>query len=284
MFYNIFSRGKLWVTSRVKNIITVMNTWTIEPNVLVWLLLIVSTLSLLSIAICFAKLVKRRGQNKSAKFPIQNDKDNDNDSHKTSYTSLVATNIVLILFLISVACALCFGGIKLNTTGSATILISAFGVLVTFLVAWQIGMSLISREEVRKIERVSNRLNTIEKQMIMLRNTPDGHLFYVLAISKFEKQEYYDAFEYFAIATLTFIENNIPYEKFSTVALSYMGDCLDNAKKTGKDLDIFKNRAQGVHQRLDSILTQVDKIERFADEARSKVNSIRTKAQQYDIV
>lgn len=279
MLYSIFSCRGFWV---ILLKISIMSTWTIEPNGLVWSLLAVSTFSLLTIAICFVKLSRNKGTDKSAKLPTQNDI--DNQSPKTTYTILIVTNIVLILFLVGIACVLCFGGIELKTEGSATMLISAFGVLVTFLVAWQIGLSLISREDVRKIERVSNRLNTIEKQMIMLRNTPDGHLFYVLAINKFEKQEYYDAFEYFAIATLTFIENNIPYEKFSTVALSYMEDCLDNANKTGKDLDIFKNRAQGLHQRLDSILTQVDKIERFADEARSKVNSIRTKALPYNIM
>lgn len=256
-------------------------TWIISPNGLAWGLLGLATISLLTIAVCFTILTCRRKQrNKPTNEALKEVGSNDSESN---YKVLVVINIVLILFLIGIACALCFGGIELNTNGSATILISAFGVLVTFLVAWQIGLSLISREEVRKIERVSNRLNTIEKQMIMLRNTPDGHLFYVLAINKFEKQEYYTAFEYFAIATSTFIENNIPYEKFSTVALSYMNDCIEKAKETGKDLDVFRNRAQGVYERLDSLAEQVNNIERFADEARGKVNLIREKMRQYGI-
>lgn len=258
-----------------------MNYWTIEPNDLVWVLFIVSTLSLSIIAICFVKLVRQRTPQKLVEHIA---KQNTGHNVLKNHFALVIINIVLILFLISIFCVLCFGNIEFSTDGSASILISSFGVLVTFLVAWQIGLSLISREEVRKIERVSNRLNTIENQMTMLRNTPDGHLFYVLAINKFEKQEYYDAFEYFAIATLTFIENNIPYEKFSTVALSYMGACLDNAHQTGKDLGLFKNKAQSINQRLDSILTQVNNIERFADEARKKVVDIRSKAQQYQIL
>lgn len=256
-------------------------TWIISPNGLAWGLLGLATVSLLIIAVCFAILTCRRKQrNKPTNVAPKEVSSNDSESN---YKVLVVINIVLILFLIGIACALCFGGIELNTNGSATTLISAFGVLVTFLVAWQIGLSLISREEVRKIERVSNRLNTIEKQMIMLRNTPDGHLFYVLAINKFEKQEYYTAFEYFAIATSTFIENNIPYEKFPTVALSYMNDCIEKAKEMGKDLDVFRNRAQGIYERLDSLAEQVNNIERFADEARGKVNLIREKMRQYGI-
>lgn len=264
-----------------KSIVVIMSYWKIEPNGPVWVLLIVSTLSLLIMAICFVKLVRRVTRQKLVEHTTKQNTDNDALKNQSA---LVVVNIVLILFLISIVCVLCFGKIEFSTDGSASILISSFGVLVTFLVAWQIGLSLISREEVRKIERVSNRLNTIENQMAMLRNTPDGHLYYVLAINKFEKQEYYDAFEYFAIATRTFIENNVPYEKFSTVALSYMGDCLDNAYKTGKELEIFKNRAKSVHERLDSILTQVNNIVKFADEARRKVENIRAKAQQYSIM
>lgn len=257
-------------------------TWIISPNGLAWGLLGLATVSLLIIAVCFTILTCRGKQSNKRPANLV-PKEVDNNDLGTNYKALVIINIVLILFLIGIACVLCFGGISLKSEGSASILISALGILVTFLVTWQIGLSLISREEVRKIERVSNRLNTIEKQMIMLRNTPDGHLFYVLAISKFEKQEYYDAFEYFAIATRTFIENNIPYEKFSTVALSYMESCLDRANETGKDMDILKNRAQSIHQRLDSLAEQVNNIERFANEAREKVNRIRAKAQQYGI-
>lgn len=256
-------------------------TWIISPNGLAWTLLGVATASLLTIAVCFAILTHRKKQsNKLTNIAPKEVVDNDCG---LNYKVLVVVNIVLILFLIGITCALCFGGISLKSEGSASVLISALGVLVTFLVTWQIGLSLISREEVRKIERVSNRLNTIEKQMIMLRNTPDGHLFYVLAINKFEKQEYYTAFEYFAIATSTFIENNIPYEKFSTVALSYMDDCIEKANETGIDLDVFRNRAQGVHERLDGLAEQVNNIEKFADDARRKINIIRGKARNYGI-
>lgn len=257
-------------------------TWIIEPNVWAWGLLGLATISILTIAVCFTILTYRGKQSNKQPTNLAS-KEVDNNDSGANYKVLVIINIVLILFLIGIACVLCFGGVSLKSEGSASVLISALGVLVTFLVTWQIGLSLISREEVRKIERVSNRLNTIEKQMIMLRNTPDGHLFYVLAINKFEKQEYYTAFEYFAIATSTFIENNIPYEKFPTVALSYMNDCIEKAKETEKDLDVFRNRAQGVYERLDSLAEQVNNIERFADEARGKVNLIREKMRQYGI-
>lgn len=191
-------------------------------------------------------------------------------------TVLVAIETLLIIIY---AC----GTLEVDAN-SPSVLISALSVLVTFVVAWQIWATITTKEDIKEMKLTANKLNLIEEQIKSLQNAPDAYLFYILAIGKFEKQSYYDAFEYFAIATLTFIENNIPYEKFSTVALSYMESCLDMAYGTGHDIEIFKNRAQVIHQRLDSILTQINNIKRFADEAKIKVNRIRSKAQQYDII
>lgn len=164
------------------------------------------------------------------------------------------------------------------------IVIGVLALFITFLVAWNIWATITTKEDVKEMKQTADKLNIIEEQVKSLRNAPDAYLFYILAIGKFEKQEYYDAFEYFAIATRTFIDNNIPYEKFSTVALSYMESCLDMAYSSGKDMDVFKNRAQEIHRRIDSIMEKVGNVGKFTDEAKGKIDHIRSKAQQYGII
>lgn len=258
-----------------------MNTWVISPNWLAWGLLAITATSLLIIALCLTLLTvqARKARSNISDTHTHNLRDAGEDS--IWYKVLVVVNVVLILFFAGVVCLSHCKEIELK---DASALISAFGVLVTFLVGWQIATSLISREEVRKIERVSSKLNTLEAQLSILRNTPDAHLFYVLGINKYEQRDYFYAFDYFATAVNLFIENKVPYEKFSTVALSYMDSCLAMASQDDSVLDSFKDQSQRVSRQLGNILSQVDNIERFAEEARKKTEAMQTKARELGVI
>lgn len=206
---------------------------------------------------------------------------NDKNFNGFGCVTMIVSSVALIVALI----ALRKWDVPLfGITATDVDITNMLSVLVTILIGWQIWATMVSREDIKEMKQTADKLNTIEEQIRSLRNVPDAYLFYSLAIGKFDRQDYYGAFDYFAIAIMSFIENNVPYEKCTTVALSYMENCLDMASKSNGNMEIFRSQAKRITQNLSSISSQVDKIERFADEARMKIENIRAKAQQYGII
>lgn len=82
-------------------------------------------------------------------------------AHSPAIRLLIIINAVFILIFIGIACVLCFGGIELKTEGSASVLMSAFGVMITLLVGWQVFNAIEMRTAIDKVDKINSELDRL---------------------------------------------------------------------------------------------------------------------------
>lgn len=175
----------------------------------------------------------------------------------------------------------CCSKLEINSN-SPSVLISALGVLVTFVVAWQIWQTMASRDEIRKATEVTQEIGKLKDNLELLKNVPDGYLFYTLAIIKYGENKYFDAFDFYHSAIRCFIRDRIDYAKFTTVALDSMFDCIEYA--TEEELNIFRLCSARVDNMISAIEHDVENVNRLADEAKKKVARIKENARKHKII
>lgn len=164
------------------------------------------------------------------------------------------------------------------------VIVGILALFITFLVAWQISQTMASREEIRKAEIAARKVSELQNELQLLKDVPDGYLFYALAIVKLEEEKYYDAFDFYYYAIRSFIRGNVDYAKYTTVALDAMSDCIESAERKGSELEKFKRCSLLVSKILTDLEHDIENVNRLADEARRKVQRIRAVAQQYGIL
>lgn len=193
--------------------------------------------------------------------------------------------IIYIWFSVGIA-ALIFAtfdfanGFSMRGNTSDTTILS---ILVTFLVAWQIVQTIASRDEIRKAEIAIKKVSALQDELQLLKDVPDGYLFYTLALIKYGDKKYYDAFEFYSTAIHCFIKNRVDYAKYTTVALSSMVDCIESATHSG-DIERFRSCSQKVQRLLTDLEHDVENVNRLVDEAKRKVQAIRNKAEEHGII
>ena len=120
-----------------------MNTWIIEPNWLAWTLLSLSTVSLVSIAVC---LWCRKHKDAIDKYNI------------LAWISFIIGIIALIAVFF-----------RESNENNASLLIAALGVLVTLLVGWQIyttiGITHKMAKAEKKITRMLKSINSVKSDV-----------------------------------------------------------------------------------------------------------------------
>ncbi len=164
------------------------------------------------------------------------------------------------------------------------VIVGILALFMTFLVGWQIWQTMASREEIRKAEIAARKVRELQNELQLLKDVPDGYLFYTLAIVKLEEEKYYDAFDFYHYAIRGFIRGKVDYAKYTTVALDSMVDCIESAERQGSELEKFKRCSSLVSKILTDLEHDIENVNRLADEARRKVQKIRAVAQKYGIL
>lgn len=238
-----------------------MNSTTciIESNWVAWTLLAIATVSLAAIAICFVILTCCRRQENGQTHNITPKGNIQHDNSHISYKAFIAINIVLILFLIGIACALCFGGIDLKTSGSASILISALGVMITFVVAWQIWATIASREEIQDARKAAKKANKIANEVKLLNNEFKKSLNLFAAyqsssdgLSFLLTNRHYKAFHLFATAIIDSLEFINDKGRCAMGAFVNLDNCM-NFSENDESMEEYKENWDSVTARLSEI-------------------------------
>lgn len=139
-----------------------------------------------------------------------------------------------------------------------SVIVAVLGILVTFLVTWQIGQTLVSREEIKDAKKAAKKANKVAQEVASL------------------KAEFENSLNLFAAYRassdgLSFLLNNRPFKAFHLFATAIIdslkfindqGKCamgafvnLDNCMDFDDDASMneFQNKWEGVVNRLNEI-------------------------------
>lgn len=151
-----------------------------------------------------------------------------------------------------------------------SVVLASLGCLVTFVVAWQIWQTILCREDIRRIKSLSKELKRLDDKMEMLKTTPEGYVMYTCGRTYLEKHNYKVAFPLLTEACSILLENQEPYEKYPTVIIGMMKECL-------LQMDDEDRRSNSCHiETIDEMINKVGKMEKLSQEAIRRLNEIKS--------
>lgn len=158
-----------------------MNTWIIEPNWLVWGLLIVIAGSLVVCAwgICKIFALKASKNNKGL-FSIP-----------PFYKGMVWTIGIIEVLIIGIVGYVVFKNANMTDGSVGGVYMSFFSILITFLVGWQIYNSILSREQIRSIS------SEIHNKTSKILNYNLFQVFFTQGKNEHKQKNYENAFNYY---------------------------------------------------------------------------------------
>lgn len=163
------------------------------------------------------------------------------------------------------------------------VIVGILALFITFVVAWNIWATITTKEEIKEVTEAANKLDTLEKQVQELKNVPDAYLFYILASSRFSQKEYYEAFDFYSTSVILFFENNVAYNKYSVVALSYIEICLIQSSDSEKEK--FKANSSLISNKLSNIEVAINKSSaQDFSQAREQIKKIQNIAKEYGYI
>lgn len=224
-------------------------TWKIEPNLLAWTLLGIATASLVAIAI---RLWAQQQTIQQTQTPNRG--------------SVVAW-IALVLAVISVLCVL----FRPSAPNNASLLITALGVLVTCIVAWNIWQTIDTKETVGKAEEASKRIDELQKIIEATKSSYQSYVFYVDAMLDFGNGQYSTAFRNIASSLETAIEYEISFSRFGRRALDFMDECIEKGSSS------FDGHVDAHIELVEMLLKRISKNKDYFDLALPRLQNIKSK-------
>lgn len=174
---------------------------------------------------------------------------------------------------------------------SSSVLISALGVLVTFLVAWQIWQTMASREEIKEARLATNKANKVAEDVNSLNSEFKASLKLLAAyqsssngLSFLLNERHYKAFHLFATAIVDSLAIANDRGRCAMSSFVNLGRCMDFDEKD-YSMNEYKENWDNVVLRLgeiedalhraeqENLLFQAfakDEIEKFKNSARAK--------------
>lgn len=179
------------------------------------------------------------------------------------------TIILTFLFGIETLLIIIFlcGKMKVDAN-SPGVLISAFGVIVTFVVAWQIWQTIASREEIKdaraaaeKSEELVKRIEGIEAQLKILPDTHSAYISVADGLSYLLNNRHFKAFHLFATGIIDSLKDINDKGRCAMRALANLNHCMD-FDENDASMNEYKEKWEGVVGRL----SEVEEALRNADQ------------------
>lgn len=166
-------------------------------------------------------------------------------------TCLVGVETLLIIIY------LC--GVMEVNANSPSVLISAFGVIITFVVAWQIWQTIASRDEikdakdaVKKSEELVKRIEHIEVQLKILPDTHSAYISVADGLSFLLNDRHFKAFHLFATGIIDSLKDMNDQGKCALRALVNLGNCM-SFDENSPSMKEFQENWNGVAERLSEV-------------------------------
>lgn len=261
-----------------------MNTWVISPNGWAWALLGIAAASLFIIALCSIILTvqAKRTRREIAFSPIRNHNRIGREASSANWIIYIWFTIGIILLIFAM-----FDyddGIKVRAQESTVS--TVLSILVTFLVAWQIWQTMMSRHEVERTTAVLHRIQELETELnerstiFTQRNMELTHLIDAHAHlqSARDASQISEAYSHFANALIRFASSNVSFE-YVPLQQSIQGlhDSLIALESEGDndDIDWFIESMDEYNNLYDELVASIHRREQDIARLHREIIGIR---------
>lgn len=150
-------------------------------------------------------------------------------------------------------------GVMEVNTNSPSVLISALGVIITFVVAWQIWQTIASRDEikeardaVKRSEELVKRIEHIEGQLKILPDTNSAYISVADGLSFLLNDRHFKAFHLFATGIIDSLKDMNDKGRCAMRGLINLDNCM-NFDENSPSMKEFQENWTGVAQRLSEV-------------------------------
>lgn len=215
-------------------------TWIISPNWVAWTLLGVAAASLAAIAV---RLWTQRQSMQETRVP--------------NHGSVVAW-LALVLAIISGVCVF-FRPVDPN---NASMLITALGVLVTCLVAWNIWQTIDTKQAVEDVVVLRTQFDALRQEIDILHGMHEAFVFDIFGEDNRRNGRSYLAFDYFMRSAFIFMRDMEHYDRRIMSAISSMRISFQDLWRPL--MGVRDGEINQFIQRRDNIISDLEELQRQA--------------------
>lgn len=167
------------------------------------------------------------------------------------------------LLSIAVIAMLVLHDITFDPESSAGVLISALGVLITFVVAWQIWQTIDAKEQLREARESINVVRALRNEVELLHIIPDAAINMMRAEDFMANNHLRLSFDTYIDALNVYIRDLNNHLRNTQLCLSMMLTVVRQVESSGVEADLFRADNANIAQTLSRIADTIRRADRL---------------------